>query len=143
MNSTGGESSWLARALPMLDNQAPLYFRTTEEMLEEFAYLGEQKAREVVITNTNKIADMIEKISPVHPDKCPPVIPKSDEQLTDICYKKAHEIYGPELPDIVRERLDRELHSIISNGFAVMYIIAQKLVWDSNDHGYLVGSGDQ
>ena len=122
------------------DNQAPLYFRTTEEMLEEFAYLGEAKAREVVITNTNKIADMIEKISPVHPDKCPPVIPKSDETLTNICYDKAHEIYGPDLPDIVEERLQRELNSIISNGFAVMYIIAQKLVWDSNDHGYLVGS---
>ena len=122
------------------DQQAPLYFRTTEEMLEEFAYLGEQKAREVVITNTNKVADMIEKISPIHPDKCPPVIPKSDETLTKICYDKAHEIYGPNLPDIVEERLTRELNSIISNGFAVMYIIAQKLVWDSNDHGYLVGS---
>ena len=83
---------------------------------------------------------MIEKISPVHPDKCPPVIPKSDETLTNICYDKAHEIYGPDLPDIVEERLQRELNSIISNGFAVMYIIAQKLVWDSNDHGYLVGS---
>ena len=76
----------------------------------------------------------------VHPDKCPPVIPKSDETLTKICYDKAHEIYGPDLPDIVEERLQRELNSIISNGFAVMYIIAQKLVWDSNDHGYLVGS---
>ena len=122
------------------DNQAPLYFRTTEEMLEEFAYLGEAKAKEVVITNTNKIADMIEKISPVHPDKCPPVIPKSDETLTKICYDKAHEIYGPDLPDIVEERLQRELNSIISNGFAVMYIIAQKLVWKSNEDGYLVGS---
>ena len=122
------------------DRQAPLYFRTTEEMLDEFDYLGEAKAREVVIENTNKIADMIEKISPVHPDKCPPVIPKSDETLTKICYDKAHEIYGPDLPEIVEERLQRELHSIISNGFAVMYIIAQKLVWDSNDHGYLVGS---
>ena len=122
------------------DKQAPLYFRTTEEMMDEFAYLGEARAKEVVITNTNKIADMIEKISPVHPDKCPPVIPKSDETLTKICYDKAHEIYGPNLPDIVEERLQRELNSIISNGFAVMYIIAQKLVWDSNDHGYLVGS---
>lgn len=122
------------------DRQAPLYFRTTEEMLEEFAYLGEDRAREVVITNTNKVADMIEKISPVHPDKCPPVIPHSDETLTKICYDRAHEIYGPELPTIVEERLKKELHSIISNGFAVMYIIAQKLVWDSNDHGYLVGS---
>ena len=126
--------------MPFSKFWAPLYFRTTEEMLEEFAYLGEAKAKEVVITNTNKIADMIEKISPVHPDKCPPVIPKSDETLTKICYDKAHEIYGPDLPDIVEERLQRELNSIISNGFAVMYIIAQKLVWDSNDHGYLVGS---
>ena len=122
------------------DRQAPLYLRTTEEMLEEFSYLGEDKAYEVVVTNSNKIADMVEKISPVHPDKCPPVIEKSDETLTSICYNKAHEIYGPDLPEIVKERLDRELNSIISNGFAVMYIIAQKLVWDSNDHGYLVGS---
>ncbi|MDD5949599.1 MAG: exonuclease domain-containing protein, partial [Lachnospiraceae bacterium] len=122
------------------DNQPPLYFRTTEEMLKEFEYLGAEKAREVVITNTNKIADMIEKISPVYPDKCPPEIPNSDETLTNICYEKAHQIYGPDLPEVVTERLERELHSIISNGFAVMYIIAQKLVWDSNDHGYLVGS---
>ncbi len=122
------------------DHQAPLYYRTTEEMLNEFTYLGEAKAKEVVITNTNLIADSIDKISPVHPDKCPPVIEKSDETLTKICYDKAHEIYGPNLPEIVKERLDRELNSIISNGFAVMYIIAQKLVWDSNDHGYLVGS---
>lgn len=122
------------------DNQAPLYFRTTEEMLKEFAYLGSEKAKEVVITNTNLIADWIERVSPVLPDKCPPVIDKSDEQLRDICYTKAHEIYGPNLPEIVVERLERELHSIISNGFAVMYIIAQRLVWDSVDHGYLVGS---
>ncbi|MDO4975902.1 MAG: PolC-type DNA polymerase III [Eubacteriales bacterium] len=128
------------KGYPDADHQAPLYFRTTEEMLEEFSYLGEEKAYEVVVTNSNLIADMIEKISPVHPDKCPPVIEKSDETLTKICYDKAHEIYGPTLPDIVKERLDRELNSIISNGFAVMYIIAQKLVWDSNDHGYLVGS---
>ncbi|MGN0242961.1 MAG: PolC-type DNA polymerase III [Lachnospiraceae bacterium] len=122
------------------DEQAPLYYRTTEEMLEEFSYLSPEKAREIVIENTNKIADMIEKISPVHPDKCPPVIENSDETLREICYNRAHEIYGPELPPVVEERLSRELHSIISNGFAVMYIIAQKLVWDSNDHGYLVGS---
>jgi DNA polymerase-3 subunit alpha (Gram-positive type) len=122
------------------DDQAPLYFRTTEEMLKEFAYLGSEKAKEVVITNTNLIADWIERVSPVLPDKCPPVIDKSDEQLRDICYTKAHEIYGPNLPEIVVERLERELHSIISNGFAVMYIIAQRLVWDSVDHGYLVGS---
>ena len=122
------------------DQQAPLFLRTTEEMLKEFAYLGSEKAEEVVITNTNKIADMCEKISPVRPDKCPPVIPDSDKTLRTICYNRAHEIYGEELPPIVTERLERELNSIISNGFAVMYIIAQKLVWKSNDDGYLVGS---
>ena len=122
------------------DNQAPLYLRTTEEMLEEFAYLGSQKAYEVVVTNTLKIAEQIEKISPVRPDKCPPVIEDSDKQLRDICYNKAHSMYGEELPTIVVERLERELNSIISNGFAVMYIIAQKLVWKSVEDGYLVGS---
>ena len=121
-------------------NQPPLYFRTTEEMLAEFEYLGSEKAREVVITNTNLIADMVEYMDPVRPDKAPPIIENSDETLTNICYEKAHKIYGPDLPEVVVERLERELHSIISNGFAVMYIIAQKLVWDSNDHGYLVGS---
>ena len=122
------------------DNQAPLYLRTTEEMLEEFSYLGSQKAYEVVVTNTNLIASQIEKISPVRPDKCPPVIEDSDKQLREICYNKAHSMYGENLPSIVVERLERELNSIISNGFAVMYIIAQKLVWKSNEDGYLVGS---
>lgn len=122
------------------DDQAPLYLRTTEEMLEEFAYLGSEKAEEIVITNTNKIADMCERISPVRPDKCPPVIENSDQMLRDICYNKAHEIYGNDLPKVVQERLERELNSIISNGYAVMYIIAQKLVWKSNEDGYLVGS---
>ena len=122
------------------DDQAPLYLRTTEEMLEEFSYLGSEKAEEVVITNPNIIADMIEKMSPIHPDKYPPVIENSDQDLKDICYKKAHEIYGDPLPKIVEDRLARELHSIISNGYAVMYIIAQKLVWKSNSDGYLVGS---
>ena len=122
------------------DEQAPLYLRTTEEMLEEFSYLGSEKAEEVVITNTNKIADMCERISPVRPDKCPPVIENSDQMLRDICYTKAHSMYGEELPPVVKERLDRELNSIISNGYAVMYIIAQKLVWKSNEDGYLVGS---
>lgn len=122
------------------DNQAPLYLRTTEEMLSEFAYLGSEKAEEIVITNTNKIADMVETISPVRPDKCAPVIPDSDKTLTAICYNKAHELYGETLPKIVEERLEKELHSIITNGFAVMYIIAQKLVWKSVEDGYLVGS---
>ncbi len=122
------------------DDQAPLFLHTTEEMLEEFAYLGSDKAYEVVVKNTNMIADMIETIAPVRPDKCPPVIEDSDKSLTKICYDKAHEIYGPNLPEIVEARLKRELNSIISNGFAVMYIIAQKLVWKSVEDGYLVGS---
>lgn len=122
------------------DDQAPLYLRTTEEMLAEFSYLGSAKAEEVVITNTNKIADMCEWISPVRPDKCPPVIENSDQLLRDICYNKAHKMYGDPLPKIVEARLERELNSIISNGYAVMYIIAQKLVWKSNEDGYLVGS---
>ena len=108
--------------------------------MEEFAYLGSKKAHEVVIENTVKISDMIEKISPVRPDKCPPVIEDSDQMLRDICYSKAHSMYGDPLPEIVVERLERELNSIISNGFAVMYIIAQKLVWKSVEDGYLVGS---
>ncbi len=128
------------QGFPDADNQAPLYLRTTEEMLEEFAYLGSDKAEEVVITNTNLIADMIDVMSPVRPDKCPPVIEDSDRQLTEICYNRAHELYGETLPKIVEDRLEKELHSIISNGFAVMYIIAQKLVWKSVEDGYLVGS---
>lgn len=122
------------------DDQPPLYFRTTEEMLKEFEYLGGEKAREVVIDNTNLIANMVEKIYPVSPDKCPPVIENSDNELRQICYDKAHEIYGPDLPHQVTDRLEKELNSIIGNGYAVLYIIAQKLVWDSRDHGYLVGS---
>lgn len=122
------------------DNQAPLYLRTTEEMLEEFEYLGSAKAYEVVVENSNKIASMIEKISPVNPNKCPPVIKNSDQKLREICYKKAYEIYGECLPEQVSSRLERELNSIISNGYAVMYIIAQKLVWKSVADGYLVGS---
>ena len=122
------------------DEQAPLYLRTTEEMLREFDYLGEEKAYEVVVKNTRKIAAMCEKISPVRPDKCPPVIEDSDETLREICYRSAHKQYGENLPQIVVDRLEKELHSIISNGFAVMYIIAQKLVWKSVEDGYLVGS---
>ena len=122
------------------DDQPPLYLRTTEEMLHEFEYLGEDTAREIVITNTNLIAGMCEKISPVRPDKCPPVIENSAGMLREICYNRAHEIYGENLPEVVAARLERELGSIISNGFAVMYIIAQKLVWKSNADGYLVGS---
>ena len=122
------------------DEQAPLYLRTTEEMLKEFEYLGEEKAYEVVITNTNKIADMCEKISPISPEKCPPHIDGCEQTIKDIAYSKAHELYGDPLPDLVQERLDKELNSIIKNGFSVMYIIAQKLVWKSNEDGYIVGS---
>lgn len=122
------------------DNQSPLFLRTTDEMLEEFEYLGSAKAQEIVIDNPCRIADMVERITPVRPDKCPPVIPDSDKLLREICYQKAHSMYGKNLPPVVTERLERELNSIISNGFAVMYIIAQKLVWKSNEDGYLVGS---
>ncbi len=122
------------------DWNEPEYFRTTDEMLLDFAYLGEEKAREVVIENSNMIADMCDIIKPTRPDKAPPVIENSDETLRRICYTKAHDVYGEKLPEVVEERLERELHSIISNGYAVMYIIAQKLVWKSNEDGYLVGS---
>ena len=122
------------------DEQPPLYLRTTEEMLDEFSYLGAEKAYEVVVKNTNLIADMCDFITPVRPDKCPPVIPNSDKTLRDICYSTAKAQYGDPLPEIVQKRLDHELNSIISNGYAVMYIIAQKLVNKSNEDGYLVGS---
>ena len=122
------------------DEQAPLFLHTTDEMLEEFSYLGSQKAEEVVITNPNRICDMCERISPVRPDKAPPVIDNSDQLLRDICHNKAREMYGENLPQLVSSRLERELNSIISNGYAVMYIIAQKLVWKSVEDGYLVGS---
>lgn len=122
------------------DDQPPLYLHTTAEMLDEFSYLGDDKAMEVVVDNPNLILEMCEKISPVRPDKCPPIIENSDQTLRDICYEKANEMYGTDLPEIVVERLERELNSIITNGFAVMYIIAQKLVWKSNEDGYLVGS---
>ena len=122
------------------ESDACLYFRTTEEMLAEFDYLEPNRARELVIDNPNRIADMCDNIKPVRPDKCPPVIEHSDEQLREICYDTAHRMYGPELPKIVEERLETELTSIISNGYSVMYIIAQKLVDKSNEDGYLVGS---
>ncbi|MBE5843065.1 MAG: PolC-type DNA polymerase III [Butyrivibrio sp.] len=122
------------------ETPAPLFVRTTAEMLKEFDYLGAAKAKEVVIENTRDIMRRCDSISPVRPDKCPPVIEDSDATLTKICYDKAHEIYGEDLPEIVEERLERELNSIIKNGFAVMYIIAQKLVWKSVEDGYLVGS---
>ncbi len=122
------------------DMQAPLYFRTTSEMLQEFNYLSPEKAYEIVVTNTNKVADMCERISPISDEKCPPHIDGCEEEIRKIAMDKANSLYGDPLPEIVQERLDKELNSIISNGYAVMYIIAQRLVWDSNDHGYIVGS---
>lgn len=127
--------------LEEVEDQAPLYFRTTNEMLDEFKYLSPEKAYEIVVTNTNLVADMIDDgIYAVPNRKCPPVIEGSDEELRRITTEKAKSIYGEELPKIIEDRLNRELDSIIGNGYAVLYIIAQKLVWDSNAHGYIVGS---
>ncbi|MEG2310866.1 MAG: PolC-type DNA polymerase III, partial [Clostridia bacterium] len=122
------------------DKQAPLYYRTTDEMLEEFAYLDKDKAYEVVVTNTNIVSDMCDTISPISDEKCPPHIEGCEKMIEDIAYEKAILLYGSPLPQIVKDRLDKELESIIKNGFSVMYIIAQKLVWKSNEDGYLVGS---
>ena len=122
------------------NESTPLYFKTTQEMLDDFSYLEPRLANEIVIENTNKIADMIEDILPVPDGTYPPRIEGSDEELRQMCFEKARNIYGDNLPEIVEKRLERELGSIISNGYAVMYIIAQKLVTKSMQDGYLVGS---
>lgn len=128
------------QGFPDADNQAPLYLKTTEEMLKEFAYLGEDRAYEVVITNPNKIADMLDPIRPIPRENYPPKIEGSAEELETMCREKAKRMYGDPLPEIVQARLDRELKSIIGNGYDVMYMIAQKLVSKSLRDGYLVGS---
>lgn len=120
--------------------QAPLYFKTTEEMLNDFAYLGEKTAYEVVVTNSNLINSWIEDIKPIPDELYAPKIPGAEEQIIEMTYNRAREIYGDPLPALVQSRLEKELNSIIKNGFAVLYLIAHKLVKKSNDDGYLVGS---
>ncbi|MGM9629914.1 PolC-type DNA polymerase III [Butyricicoccus sp.] len=122
------------------DNQAPLYLKTTDEMLEEFSYLGEDRAMEVVVTNTNLIADWCDTLRPVPRENYPPKMDNSAEELETMCYEKAKRMYGDPLPEKVQARLERELGSIIGNGYDVMYMIAQKLVAKSLEDGYLVGS---
>ncbi|MBU5677456.1 PolC-type DNA polymerase III [Alkaliphilus sp. MSJ-5] len=122
------------------DDQAPLYFKTTDEMIEEFSYLGKAKSEEVVIQYPNKICDEIEHMLPIPDGTFPPEIEGSEEELRRMCYEKAERIYGKNIPELVKNRLDKELNSIINNGYAVMYIIAHKLVAKSLSDGYLVGS---
>jgi len=122
------------------EDQAPLYLMTTNEMLDNFSYLGKDKAYEVVVKNTNVIADSVDSILPIPNGTFPPIIEGSDDELRKLCYEKAKSIYGEPIPEIVEKRLERELNSIIGNGYAIMYIIAQKLVAKSNEDGYLVGS---
>ncbi|MBP1888511.1 DNA polymerase-3 subunit alpha (Gram-positive type) [Clostridium moniliforme] len=122
------------------DDQPPLYFKTTDEMLKEFSYLGEEEAKEVVITNPNKIASEVENIKPIPDETFPPKIEGAEDEIRNMVRKKVHSIYGENLPDVIQKRLDKELNSIINNGYAVLYLIAQKLVAKSLKDGYLVGS---
>ncbi len=122
------------------DEQAPLYFKTTNEMLEEFSYFGEAKAREVVVSNPVAIAEQVEKMKPFPDDLFSPVIPGAEEQIQSMSWSRARELYGEPLPEAVQKRIDKELNSIINNGFSVLYLIAHLLVKKSNEDGYLVGS---
>lgn len=134
INSMGGANPLNRHSLP------DVHFRTTDEMLQAFQFLGEELAEEVVVTNTNLIADICEEVIPVKDDLYTPKIPGSEEEITDLSYTRAKELYGDPLPDIVEKRLKKELDSIIGNGFSVIYLISQKLVHKSNEDGYLVGS---
>ena len=128
------------RGFDETDTQTPLYLRTTQEMLDEFEYLGKECAWDVVVKNTRLVANMIESISPLRAGRFPPIIPGSEEELKEMCYRRATHLYGEPLPAVVAERLERELNSIIGNGFATMYVLAAKLVAKSLEDGYLVGS---